>query len=92
MDEYAFGSSPGGDIEKYRALVHTSRGVRPPPPRHVSVRHGVSAAEDQRVGEADVKNVGEEAPVARSELHVAVVSAGAVRSSSGKASSQTSRM
>nr|WP_179342302.1 hypothetical protein [Streptomyces sp. alain-838] len=29
MDEYAFGSSPGGDIEKYRALVHTSRGVRP---------------------------------------------------------------
>ncbi len=90
MDKYAFGSSPGGDIEKYRALAPHK--PRRPPPRHVSVRHGVSAAEDQRVGEADVKNVGEETLVARSELHVAVVSAGAVRSSSGKASSQTSRM
>lgn len=54
--------------------------------------HGVSAGEDQRVRGAEVEDVGEETLVERGEFHAAVASAGAVRGSSGKASSQTSRM
>lgn len=54
--------------------------------------HGVSAGEDRRLGRAEVEDVGEETLVERRELHAAVTSVGPTRGSSGKASSQTSRI
>lgn len=54
--------------------------------------HRVSAGEYQRVGGAEVEDIGEETLVKRVQLHAAAAPGSAARGNSGKASSQTSRM